>query len=542
MTEQTTQIKSADETENKYIAKLKEIIDENFHKIFNESHLLYTLIFFLSALIISLISLLEVGNIGNIVLFLATTISLTFLFLMVFSRIPQLEDYFFSTEKRFDRHKLYMFLLCLAPSLVIMILYFALGASADLPVEFLGWDLLLPPILIIIYFGWNIIQILFIKTGFEEISLSVNNKVMPSDIDRQKQITVMIVLLVIALIIPILMQIGSLYGLWDIFAPEEGEDPQDPFYWFMAWNVGMFIIIAITSIWLILLSIKSKRNETPNIFSPMFYILIWIIIWYRSFNFIRTFSSEIEAGGTDIFSAVGDILLLVFTAIMVLRSLGGKISTSTFISENNLPFLLYAFTLLYIEGQIILLTGAGQLTGVFSDTNQIKMVTNFLVLLVTLFFYLWYSKYILERKNLIMRSHYTREEVIFVLGRYTGYLDQRNVLQSEKMDNGIFQTFLANEKLKLKGRQEISLKNAKELKAGEISEVSAEYEKLKEESEPSNEIAESSLEGQEEEMMESEEETEPNDIEDTQEEESANPTSTESKQIEEGQPEPKEDN
>ncbi|MGV9174118.1 MAG: hypothetical protein ACOC35_16340, partial [Promethearchaeia archaeon] len=417
-----------------------------------------------------------------------------------------------------------------------------LGASADLPVEFLGWDLLLPPILIIIYFGWNIIQILFIKTGFEEISLSVNNKVMPSDIDRQKQITVMIVLLVIALIIPILMQIGSLYGLWDIFAPEEGEDPQDPFYWFMAWNVGMFIIIAITSIWLILLSIKSKRNETPNIFSPMFYILIWIIIWYRSFNFIRTFSSEIEAGGTDIFSAVGDILLLVFTAIMVLRSLGGKISTSTFISENNLPFLLYAFTLLYIEGQIILLTGAGQLTGVFSDTNQIKMVTNFLVLLVTLFFYLWYSKYILERKNLIMRSHYTREEVIFVLGRYTGYLDQRNVLQSEKMDNGIFQTFLANEKLKLKGRQEISLKNAKELKAGEISEVSAEYEKLKEESEPSNEIAESSLEGQEEEMMESEEETEPNDIEDTQEEESANPTSTESKQIEEGQPEPKEDN
>ncbi|MGV9199373.1 MAG: hypothetical protein ACOC4M_11200, partial [Promethearchaeia archaeon] len=327
MTEQTTQIKSADETENKYIAKLKEIIDENFHKIFNESHLLYTLIFFLSALIISLISLLEVGNIGNIVLFLATTISLTFLFLMVFSRIPQLEDYFFSTEKRFDRHKLYMFLLCLAPSLVIMILYFALGASADLPVEFLGWDLLLPPILIIIYFGWNIIQILFIKTGFEEISLSVNNKVMPSDIDRQKQITVMIVLLVIALIIPILMQIGSLYGLWDIFAPEEGEDPQDPFYWFMAWNVGMFIIIAITSIWLILLSIKSKRNETPNIFSPMFYILIWIIIWYRSFNFIRTFSSEIEAGGTDIFSAVGDILLLVFTAIMVLRSLGGKIST-----------------------------------------------------------------------------------------------------------------------------------------------------------------------------------------------------------------------
>ncbi|MFO8020436.1 MAG: hypothetical protein R6U96_17575 [Promethearchaeia archaeon] len=490
MTEQTNQIKSADETENKYIAKLKEIIDKNFHKIFSDSHFLYTIIFFLSALIISLISLLDIANIGNIVLFLATTIALTFLFLMVFSRIPQLEDYFFSTENRFDRNKFYIFLLCLVPSIVIMILYFTLGGSADLPVEFLGWDLLLPPILIIIYFGWNIIQILFIKTGFEEISLKVNNKAMPSDIDSQKQNTVMIIFLVIALIVPVIMQVGSLWGLWDLFAPENGNDPGEPFYWFMAWNVGMFIIIAVTSYWLTNLTIKSKRNETPNIFSSIFYILIWILIWYRSFNFIRHLSGEIETGATDIFSAVGDVLLLVFTAIMVLRSLGSKIGTSKFISENNLPFLLYAFTLFYIEGQVILLTGAGQLTGVFSNTSQISMVTNFLVLVVTLIFYLWYSRYILERRNLIMRSHYTRAEVIFVLGRYTGYLEKRDAIKSDQMENTIFQTFLANEKLKLKGRQEISLKKAKTSKAGrvsEVSEVSEEYEKLKKESEPSTE-------------------------------------------------------
>lgn len=485
MTEQKNQLESKDE--NKYVTKFKEIIDKNFHKIFNESHFLYTVLFFFSALIISLISLLDVESIGNTVLFLATTMALTFIFLMIFSRIPQLEKYFFSTEKNFDKNKIYMFLLCLAPSLVIMILYFVLGASANLSIEFLGWDLLLPPILIIIYFGWNIIQIFFIKTGFEEISLKVNNKVMPSEYETDKQLTVMIIFLVIALIIPILMQVGSLLGLWETFAPENGKDPEEPFYWFMAWNIGMFIIIGITSIRLIFLTIKSKRNETPNIFSPMFYILIWILIWYRSFSFIRAFSGEIETGGADTFSAIGDILLLVFTAIMVLRSLGGKISPSKFISENNLPFLLYAFTLLYIEGQVILLTGAGQLTGVFSDTNQIKMLTNVLVLAVTLAFYMWYSKYILERKNLIMRSHYTREEVIFVLGRYTRYLDKRKILSPGEMENAMFQTFLANEKLKLKGRQEISLNKAMEAETEEISEISETYKKLKKESEPSKE-------------------------------------------------------
>ncbi|MHA2131706.1 MAG: hypothetical protein ACW99L_17195, partial [Promethearchaeota archaeon] len=91
------------------MSKIQDFLDKHFHKIFNNSHFLYTIIFFLSALFIALVSLIPGTEVGSVILFLATTFSLTFIFLMFEGLIPQLEKYIFSPEKKFDLRKFVFF-------------------------------------------------------------------------------------------------------------------------------------------------------------------------------------------------------------------------------------------------------------------------------------------------------------------------------------------------------------------------------------------------------------------------------------------------
>jgi len=78
---------------NKFIAKFQAVLDKYFHRIFNNSHLMYTIIFFISSLLISLLSFIPYKSVGNAILFLATVISITFILLMFEGLIPQLEKY-----------------------------------------------------------------------------------------------------------------------------------------------------------------------------------------------------------------------------------------------------------------------------------------------------------------------------------------------------------------------------------------------------------------------------------------------------------------
>ena len=81
------------------MSKIQDFLDKYFHKIFNNSHFLYTIVFFLIALLIALMSFIV--SLGNVILFLAASFSLTFIFLMVEALIPQFEKYLFSSEKKY---------------------------------------------------------------------------------------------------------------------------------------------------------------------------------------------------------------------------------------------------------------------------------------------------------------------------------------------------------------------------------------------------------------------------------------------------------
>ena len=152
----------------------------------------------------------------------------------------------------------------------------------------------------------------------------------------------------------------------------------------------------------------------------------------------------------DIISSLIDILLLVFTSIMVLRGLGEKVYDSFIFNANNMPFFLYAFTLLYIEGQIIMITGAGTLTGIFANRNQINLYNNFLIIIITVIFYWWYSEYSLERKGFIIRKHYNPEDVAFVIQDFKEFLVNNNALDTNKIGEDKIQDFLRSRNLEIK--------------------------------------------------------------------------------------------
>lgn len=399
----------------------------------------------LFSLLIALLSLIPDPNVGNATLFLATVVSITFIFLMFESLIPQLDKYFFSPEKKFDLRKLILFLVNFFISFIIVLIYFLNATSTQIQIQFLGWDVLLPGLFIIVYFGWNIIQIFFLKRGFEDISDKVNEKIsIKYGISKKKEI-IHLFFLILALIIPILIQLGTFFGFLPEFAPEGDR------VLFIGCNIVILLILIITSWRLITLYQRSRKNNSTNTFSSIFYILIWIILWFRSFSFFNSFLNITQAStDPDIISSLIDILLLVFTSIMVLRGLGEKIYDSFIFNANNMPFFLYAFTLLYIEGQIIMITGAGTLTGIFANRNQINLYNNFLIIIITVIFYWWYSEYSLERKGFIIRKHYNPEDVAFVIQDFKEFLVNNNALDTNKIGEDKIQDFLRSRNLEIK--------------------------------------------------------------------------------------------
>ncbi len=425
-------------SQNKFVNKFQDILDKYFHKIFNNSHFFYTIIFFILAILISLLSLIPISAIGNIILFLAIVTSITFILLMFEALIPQLEKYLFSTEKKFDKWKVICFTINFLISFILILLYFVLSAEIDIPL--LRWGILLPFFLIVIYFGWNLAQIFFIRVGFEDISIKVDDKITDKYGFSKKKDTISLVLLIVAIIIPFLLQFGTLFGLLKLFEDDETL--------FIVSNIIIFIIIAVTSWRLITLYLRSKKNDSTNAFASMFYILIWIVIWFRSISFLNslrgflTSSTEVE-----LVSNLIDILLMVFTSIMVLRSLGSKVQDSFLFNQNNMPFFLFSFLILYIEGQIIMITEAGDLPAVFNNRNQISLTTSFLIIVITVIFYWWYSEQSLERKGYIARKRYYPEDVALVVKDFKDYLEERRALDTSKVGDLELNNFLLSKNL-----------------------------------------------------------------------------------------------
>ncbi|MHA1914746.1 MAG: hypothetical protein ACW986_07390 [Promethearchaeota archaeon] len=431
------------------MSKILSFLDNYFHKIFNNSHFLYTIIFVIASFIIAVLSFIPSPEVGNGILFLATTLSLAFIFLMFEGLIPQLERYLFSTEKKFDLKKIIGFLINYIIAFGLILPYFLLGSSNQVTVQFLAWDVALPVIFLVVYFGWSLIQIFYLRIWFDDVSLKVNEKIDNRYGTSKTRGLINLIFLILALATPVLLQLATFFGFLSDFTPPPG-DPQEPFIWYIGCNIILLTITFITSWRLITLYYKSKKINSSNSYSSMFYILIWLILWYRTFSFLNALRGAVHASTEgEIIARLIDILLMIMTAFLVLRSLGDKVYDSILFKAKNMPFFLFAFTILYIEGQIIMVTGAGSLTGVFADRNQINLINNFLIILITVLFYWWYAEHSLERKGFITKKRFYPEDVALVITDFKVYLETRGALGTNTVDETVIQDFLDAKNIKL---------------------------------------------------------------------------------------------
>jgi len=427
-------------SQNKFATKFQGILDKYFHKIFNNSHFFYTIIFFILALIIALLSLIPAT--GDFILFLSIVIAITFILLMFEGLVPQLEKYLFSSEKKFDKKKIICFAINFFISFILILVYFLLAHSTKITIPLLGWDIILPFFLIIIYFGWNLTQILYMRIGFEGSSTKLEDKINDKFGFSKRKDSICFSFLILAICVPILLQLATFFIFLSSFS--QG----DPLAWYIGCNVLIIVLIFVLSWRLITLYQRSKKNNTPNVFASMFYILIWIVIWFRTISFLNSLSGILQASTeAAIVSNLIDIILMVFTSIMVLRSLGAKVHDSVLFNQNNMPLFLFSFVMLYIEGQIIMITGAGTLSGIFADKNQIGLITNLLIISVTAIFYWWYSERSLERKGLIVRKRYNSEEVALVVNDFREFLINKNALDTNRVGDEDVHDFLLSKNI-----------------------------------------------------------------------------------------------
>ena len=444
------------------MSKIQAFLDKYFHKIFNNSHFLYTIVFVISSLLIALLSLIPSSAVGTGILFLATTLSITFILLMFEGLIPQLERYLFSTEKKFDLKKLICFLINYFIAFALILPYFLIDQKT---IQFLAWDVALPVIFLVVYFGWSLIQIFFLRIWFEDVAIKVDDKINDKHGTSKTKELIDLTLLIVALITPVLLQLATFFG----FLSDFSSAPGDSLIWYAGCNIIILVIIIITSWRLITLFYRSRKIGSSNSYSSMFYILLWLILWFRTFSFLNALRGAVTASvGGQLIARLIDILLMILTAFLVLKSLGDKIYDSIIFKANNMPFFLFAFTILYIEGQIIMITGAGALTGVFADTNQINLINNFLIILITVIFYWWYAENSLERKGFIIKKRFYPEDVVLIVNDFKDFLETRGALDSNKVGEAEVQNFLDSKNIKvqegepLKAETEVTFEETEE--------------------------------------------------------------------------------
>ena len=105
-------------SENKENMKIIDRLNTMFHKIFETSHLIYTIFFIIVVLIISFMSFSE--NAGDLVLFFATMTSLMFLMLTIVGIFSKSEVYLFSKERNNYARKLFALMFGIGVSFVIL--------------------------------------------------------------------------------------------------------------------------------------------------------------------------------------------------------------------------------------------------------------------------------------------------------------------------------------------------------------------------------------------------------------------------------------
>ncbi|MBN2157423.1 MAG: hypothetical protein JW776_15360 [Candidatus Lokiarchaeota archaeon] len=419
--------------------KFQNFLNEQFAGIFEKGKIFYTLLFFVGAIIIAFFSL---GNKTSDTVKAATniitlTFVLAFMFLMIGAFIRPISKYMFREEDWLTKTIITVLSFMLA--LAISITWGTLGDSDDIALTYLKFSQLVPYLFIIVFIGWNILQIHFIKDGIESISEKVDNRLIVDQMDIKKKNFASYSILIVSLIVPIITHILTVWAFWTRAQSLSDPDPAR----FIAWVVLIGLVILALDVWQVILFIKSKRYDAINVFGSFVYLLISLVIWFRSFGFITSLLNTLSSTGSDVFLTLGNIFLVILTAIFVLKALAKRVKKAQKINENAVPFLVFALTLMYIAGQVVMILGS---VGASSTQNQVNLFNNSVLLVSSIGYYIWYSQFSLQRKNYMKRNLMTIPEVKSVMIDFAEEIKESLPSEAEKIDRTL-ETVLDKQKI-----------------------------------------------------------------------------------------------
>jgi len=420
-------------------------LNNQFTGIFEKGKIFFTLIFFVVAIVIALFSFggngagFGVKNAVNIITF---TVVLGFLFLMICTFIPALSKHLFEEEGSFT--KIIISVIAFALSFIIVLIW-ALFGEEEVTISFLKFSQLLPYFFIVVFLGWNILQIHFLKDGFNTLANKAEDRMIVQQVDNKKKNIAAIPFLVLSLVLPLLLHFFTVWAFWADAQALVSIDPNAPGK-YIAWVVVIGILYLGMDAWQVYLFIRSKKYSTVNVYSSIFYIFIILVILFRTYGFITSFLSALSTVGTTVVNALGNILLVILTAVFVLRMIAKEVKETKKMNIDAIPFLVFALVLMYIAGQVVLILGS------VTTTTQVDIVNNSILLVSSVVYYIWYSQYILQRKDYIKRTRYTIEEIKGVMTEFADSLKETAPSESENI-NSALETILDERKIEEKGTE-----------------------------------------------------------------------------------------
>ena len=184
-------------------------------------------------------------------------------------------------------------------------------------------------------------------------------------------------------------------------------NPTYPLFTVFVWALIVLGLMIITTVRQKILYRESNEINLPD-FSGFFYMLFWVILWFRFFLFIQT-GVNVQLNQTSPNDPLEDIvnfILMIFTIFMALGFCHkDQTIKSAWITDFNIVFLMFAFVLSYLGGQMVLITGRS-----IFNTNTLSLYTNLILIIVNTTFYFWYSGWVMERRGFTRKTSYTLPE------------------------------------------------------------------------------------------------------------------------------------
>ncbi|MHA1681313.1 MAG: hypothetical protein ACTSUE_09910 [Promethearchaeota archaeon] len=445
---------SNDEAEPRgFVGKLRVMVNKNFSNILSKEHWVYTLIFFVSVLVLSLFSLIESSlAVLTVVIFISTTLIIMFAILFVMSNMKSFESRILKCEMRTKLGWLGLVsLISFGIFIVLYLVSLPLGAGFRL-------EAVLPIVYSVVFVGWNFIQIFFIRKGLEGVSSRMEGRFIKESMNVDDKKKVSRPMVVLSMIGPIAGQAGLVTILF--VNPNNTIDTlQSSAIGVLIlglWMIGMFLVLIIA-----MFNIRATHNltikhGTPSVFAPVLHALFWFYIIYRSYAFIVAMNKSLAGiGEMTVSDRLVDSIFIVVSLFLLFKGLGSKLKRTSFFTKHTLPFMAYLLSMIVVMGRISLILGI-PVGGALVPLSQsiIAAVNNLMMMSVAIIFYFIYFKNKLEDLHYLEKDTYSVREVNEILGDFLGVLKDERFLTNDYSAEKALVEFLLTKDLQLDGDED----------------------------------------------------------------------------------------